>query len=325
MKSKWKLFLFVGFTFLLAISVIGCGESYTKEDLDAAREAGHNAGFIEGHAAGKTEGYDVGYAEGKDAGVAELSSELTLTQEELSSTQQTLAKTQEELEDVEAELLLSNIKVTNLSISPDYVGSGEEVTISATVTNSGRVPISYPATLRINGSEAETRSVVLKKSVVLNAGESQVVSFTVAEESAGKYTVELGSLSGTFTIAQVIRDLAYITAYGMPYSDDADPEYEGVDISVHCYNSKSETIYFTGVPVKVTVELFWYSNQGIRFLRQVTVYDLWRVLKIPFDAIESRPSGCYRNPILVVVVTTPTQGDFEYSGTEKETGILYWP
>ena len=90
----------------------------------------------------------------------------------------------------------ANFTVTNLSISPDDVEPGRTVTISAAITNSGGSPGSYTAILRINGSEVET------KSVVLNAGESQVVSFTVAKESTGTYTVEVNGLEGTFTVAE---------------------------------------------------------------------------------------------------------------------------
>jgi len=88
--------------------------------------------------------------------------------------------------------------VTNLSISPDDVVPGRTVTILATVTNSGSTSGSYTAIPRINGSEVET------KSVVLNAGESQVVSFTVVKASTGNYTVELGGLAGTFTVTKVV-------------------------------------------------------------------------------------------------------------------------
>jgi len=87
--------------------------------------------------------------------------------------------------------------VTNLSISPDDVEPGRTVTISATVINSGGSPGSYTAVLKINSSEVET------KSIVLNAGESQVVSFTVAKASTGNYTVELGGLASTFTVTKV--------------------------------------------------------------------------------------------------------------------------
>ena len=86
----------------------------------------------------------------------------------------------------------------NLSISPTKAEVGETVTISFDVTNSGGSSGSYAAILRINGSEVET------KSVVLNAGESQEVSFTVVKESIGTYAVEVGGLVDTFTVIEKV-------------------------------------------------------------------------------------------------------------------------
>jgi len=88
--------------------------------------------------------------------------------------------------------------VSNLSTSPDDVEPGRTVTISATITNSGGSSGSYNAILKINGSQVET------KSITLNAGENQVVSFTVVKESTGNYRVELGGLVRTFTVTKVV-------------------------------------------------------------------------------------------------------------------------
>jgi len=83
---------------------------------------------------------------------------------------------------------------TSLSISPDEVAIGETVTISVTVTNSGKASGSYEVTLKINGVVAETREVTLK------AGASQQVTFTTAKDTPGSYSVEVDGLSGSFTV-----------------------------------------------------------------------------------------------------------------------------
>lgn len=253
---------------------------------------------------------------------AELSSTeqmLASKQEELSSTKQTLTETQHRLEFIEA-LLLSNIKVTNLSISPHYVELGEKVIISATVTNSGGIQISYPAILRINGSEVE------KKSVVLNAGENQVVSFTVAKEYAGTYTVELGGLTDTFTAvwSHIINDLAYIKASHGTYTDDADPEADGIDVSINFYDSKSERVYFQDIPVTVTIKLYGYRdfrdwlferNEELVFQEQFTISHFSEKIRIPFENVTVNPNLYQRSGDIKVIVTTAKQGEFEYSGS----------
>ncbi len=110
----------------------------------------------------------------------------------------------------------ANFTVTNLSISPQSVEAGRAVTISATVTNSGDSPGSYTAILYINASQEET------KSITLNAGESQVVSFTVVKESIGFYHVFLDGSTGTFTVMKAVTPpstdtVVYITETGAKY------------------------------------------------------------------------------------------------------------
>jgi hypothetical protein len=88
--------------------------------------------------------------------------------------------------------------VSNLSISPREVETGQPVTISVGIANSGGSSGSYTAVLKINGSQVET------KAVTLDAGQSQVVSFAVVRESTGTYGVELGDLTGTFTVSPTV-------------------------------------------------------------------------------------------------------------------------
>jgi hypothetical protein len=74
--------------------------------------------------------------------------------------------------------------------------SGEEVTITADITNSGGQEGTYTATLEINGEVRGTREIVL------GPGQSEQVVFTVSDNEPGQYTVVLGSLSGEFTTSR---------------------------------------------------------------------------------------------------------------------------
>ncbi len=93
-----------------------------------------------------------------------------------------------------------NFTVTDLSISPIEVELGQTVTFSANVTNSGGSRGTYTVMLKINGSE------VGSKSLTLDAGESQRVSFTGTTEYSGLYTVGLDGLIGTFTVTEATLD-----------------------------------------------------------------------------------------------------------------------
>ncbi len=146
--------------------------------------------------------------------------------------------------------------VTNLSISPDDVEPGRTVTISVIVTNSGGSPGSYTAILKINGSEVET------KSVLLNAGENQEVSFTVAKESIGSYAVEVNGLEGIFTVKKQLVQGTLAVASSVKFRTlgggtqtlyatvtlDGQP-VQGADVSITVYY-KTVTRAFTASPTR---------------------------------------------------------------------------
>ena len=83
---------------------------------------------------------------------------------------------------------------SNLSVTPAEVGIGEEVTISALITNSGDLTDSYEAVLKIDGAE------VAMEEVTLIGSASETVTFTTTRDAAGTYTVSVNGLSGTFTV-----------------------------------------------------------------------------------------------------------------------------
>lgn len=86
-------------------------------------------------------------------------------------------------------------EVANLSISPSTVRTGQNVTVTVEVTNIGEVEGSYTLVLRIDGETEETRELML------GAGASQSVSFTVTRDVPGAYSVHLGGLRGELNVA----------------------------------------------------------------------------------------------------------------------------
>jgi hypothetical protein len=71
---------------------------------------------------------------------------------------------------------------------------GEEVTISARITNRGGSEGTYQAELRINGA------LEASETVTLAAGQGKDVSFTVTRDEPGTYDVVLGNQKGLFTV-----------------------------------------------------------------------------------------------------------------------------
>ena len=81
-----------------------------------------------------------------------------------------------------------------LSISPDEVKIGEEVTVTITLTNTGGQSGSYEVILKIDNV------VVDIEKVTLSAGAGKQVAFTTFRDSAGTYTVDVNGKTGEFTV-----------------------------------------------------------------------------------------------------------------------------
>jgi len=97
----------------------------------------------------------------------------------------------------------ASFELSNLQITPSQfeiwqtvtfvIKIGEEVTISADVTNRGGQEGSYTAILKINGETEGTQEITLRP------GQSEQVVFTVSDNGPGQYVVTIDSLSGEFT------------------------------------------------------------------------------------------------------------------------------
>ncbi len=84
-----------------------------------------------------------------------------------------------------------------LSISPVEADSGESLTISVLVTNTGDGAGAYEATLRIDNE------IVAGQEISLAGGASQEVIFTTSRDSAGTYNVDVNGVTGSFVVKEV--------------------------------------------------------------------------------------------------------------------------
>ena len=88
----------------------------------------------------------------------------------------------------------ANLSVSSVSISPQQVEPGEEVTISFNVANTGGETGSYNAVLYINGAVEDSQSVSVAPGMTKN------VIFTVSKSQAGVYDVLIAGQSGQFEV-----------------------------------------------------------------------------------------------------------------------------
>ena len=89
-----------------------------------------------------------------------------------------------------------------LLVSPGAVYVGETVNISVTVTNNGDAAGSSAVALRVNGVVEEI------KTITLDAGASEEVTFTTTKSIAGTYSIEVGGLSGSFIVEEQPEETA---------------------------------------------------------------------------------------------------------------------
>ena len=85
-------------------------------------------------------------------------------------------------------------KLSGLVINPAQTEVGEPVTISVTVQNTSQLEGSYTLTLKIDGEIEQSQTIILA------AGESRQVSFTVTKNEPGTYTIDLDGLIGELTV-----------------------------------------------------------------------------------------------------------------------------
>lgn len=86
--------------------------------------------------------------------------------------------------------------LSGLTISPRETRGGRPVRVSAWLKNVGEQAGSYEAVLRVNGAIDQRRSVTVSN------GREVRVSFDVRRTARGTYSVELGPLSGQFTVGR---------------------------------------------------------------------------------------------------------------------------
>jgi len=77
--------------------------------------------------------------------------------------------------------------------------TGDNVAITANIANDGGQEGTYTVALKLNGETVDTRTVTL------NAGQSQQVSFTLSDVDYGHYEVQIVDETGTFTASRTVN------------------------------------------------------------------------------------------------------------------------
>jgi hypothetical protein len=93
-----------------------------------------------------------------------------------------------------AEPAPAKFEVSNLTISPTQAQPNQEIDVSVNVANSGGKNGDYSLELAVDGAVKSTTRVTVA------AGASQIASFTITGDTAGKHQVEIAGLAGEFEV-----------------------------------------------------------------------------------------------------------------------------
>ncbi len=88
----------------------------------------------------------------------------------------------------------AKFEVSQLTITPSQVATGEDFTVSAEIINVGDADGIYTATLTVNNIERATRDIAVA------AGMTETVSFVLTEESSGNYNITLNDMTVLLSI-----------------------------------------------------------------------------------------------------------------------------
>lgn len=99
----------------------------------------------------------------------------------------------------------AEFEVSSLDVSPEVCESGDKVTVSATLVNTGNARGDHVAELLVNGAVEQTQTFTVEP------GASQSLSFALVKDEAGSYTVQLEGLTASFTVLKsaqfIVSDL----------------------------------------------------------------------------------------------------------------------
>jgi len=125
------------------------------------------------------------------------------------------------------EALPAAFKISDLNINMDQANPGDEVVITARISNAGGSQGNYIAELKINGTTEQSEKLTMPPGVNYN------LVFKVTRSDPGTYTINLGDLTGKLTVLEPVRQIQ-ITTPNSPNQPICPPAKPGSQRSACC-------------------------------------------------------------------------------------------
>ena len=90
-------------------------------------------------------------------------------------------------------------EVVSLQVSPSEVLEGQEITVTASVTNTGGMPGNFDEPLLVNGIEAAS------KVTTLQPGATRTLTYVISRNKSGTYSVSLHNANAKFSVKAMVQ------------------------------------------------------------------------------------------------------------------------
>ncbi len=129
----------------------------------------------------------------------------------------------------------SDIQLANLQATPSTAQIGDEIGVSFNVTNIGPQAGTYPANLMLDGAQIQSRSVLLA------AGETKTVEFTITGAAEGVHLVGVGDAEASFVVLGYVE----LSDLGVNRTEAKVGEAVGITAKVTNVSPKTQSYSFT--------------------------------------------------------------------------------
>jgi len=109
------------------------------------------------------------------------------------------------------ESLPAVLKLSDLKLNMEQANPGEEVIVTAIVSNTGGSPGTYVAELKINDTVEQADKVILPPGVKYN------LAFKIVKNDSGIYKVAIDDLTAQFTVPEPIQTIQLMEPSDTPY------------------------------------------------------------------------------------------------------------
>ncbi|NLE05265.1 MAG: hypothetical protein GX638_10775, partial [Crenarchaeota archaeon] len=196
----------------------------------------------------------------------------------------------------------TDIQLTELDITPAQTAVGQVVAIRFNVTNLGDSKGTYEANLFVDNVSEQTQTILL------SAGETKAVTFTLTPTIEGMHSIKIGSLDGSFSV------ISKFTLSDLVMNRTQAGKGEPIGISVKITNKQAQTEEYTltltingEIRETKTGQIEANSTESVLFevieqnegTYQVSIGSLSGVFQIFPEAPEARPAEFELNNLLI--------------------------